>query len=426
MPWTRECRLGPGQTGSSASTSTLSTADQTARRAPHLRGALLRQAMRPGRSLLAVITVMTSGWLAASVGAGWAAGELLPPRALLSITLMLLSLSVLWLSVTAAAAVGLAAGVVSLILGATALEQALFLILMGGICAYFSVPLIRWGFLVAATAWFAWYASLLHEPAARIFVFGSLVILLLGSYALGANASRLRQRQIRDQRELEAAERRHREALAAERRSLARDLHDVVAHDITVIAMQAEMARLGQDDELIRRTMGRVGDSSRATLEDLGRIVTVLSGDEEGQEHGSDAGHQLTVVDGLEKFRLELESLGVRTETVFSGIWEGVVPAVERSAYRILQECCTNVIKYGARGPTAVCIIAAESTAEGIELCVTNSLPAREQGEHSSPFSSEAGLRNIRKRASEFGGRVEAGMTSLGTWETKVSNLGRT
>ena len=79
---------------------------------------------------------MTSGWLAASVGAGWAAGELLPPRALLSITLMLLSLSVLWLSVTAAAVVGLAAGAVSLSLGATALEQALFLILMGGICAY--------------------------------------------------------------------------------------------------------------------------------------------------------------------------------------------------------------------------------------------------------------------------------------------------
>ena len=74
--------------------------------------------------------------LAASVGAGWAAGELLPPRALLSITLMLLSLSVLWLSVTAAAVVGLAAGAVSLSLGATALEQALFLILMGGICAY--------------------------------------------------------------------------------------------------------------------------------------------------------------------------------------------------------------------------------------------------------------------------------------------------
>lgn len=377
---------------------------------------------------------MTSGWLAASVGAGWAAGELLPPRALLSITLMLLSLSVLWLSVTAAAVVGLAAGAVSLSLGATALEQALFLILMGGICAYFSVPLIRWGFLGAATAWFAWYASLLHEPAARIFVFGSLVILLLGSYALGANASRLRQRQIQDQRELEAAERRHREAIAAERRSLARDLHDVVAHDITVIAMQAEMARLGQDDELIRRTMRRVGESSRATLEDLGRIVTVLSADAEdgdtgaegGAEDGTDGSRQLTVAEGLEKFRLELESLGIRTQIHLSGSWDGVPPAVERSVYRILQECCTNVIKYGARGPDAVCTLSAESTAEGIELCVRNSLPAQGRDEYSTPFSSEEGLRNIRKRAGEFGGRVEAGVTSPGIWETRVSNLGRT
>ncbi|GGE71570.1 sensor histidine kinase [Nesterenkonia cremea] len=369
---------------------------------------------------------MSAAWLAASIMAVWASGDVLAPRSLLSISLLLVALSVLWLSVSAAAVVGLAAGVFSVVMGSAALEQAMFLVLMAGICAYFSRPPVRWVFLAAAGVWSAWYASHLHEVSAQIFVFGSMIVLLLGAYALGTGARRLREKQEQDRRELEAAERRHRESLAAERRSLARDLHDVVAHDITVIAMQAEMARLGQDDALIRRTMRRVGESSRATLEDLGRIVTVLSGDDTGHEGGSERGHRLTVVDGLEKFRLELESLGIRTRTLLSGSWEGVSPAVERSVYRILQECCTNVIKYGARGADAACTLSAEMTAEGIELCVTNSLPAQQRDERDIPFSSEEGLRNIRKRASEFGGRVEAGVTSPGTWKTRVSNLGRT
>lgn len=390
-------------------------------------GSFSRTSRRPSRLLLISVTVLSAAWLAATLIATFASAvDDLSPRSMLSMMLWMFCLAVLWAGITWAAAAGLAAAVVSVAAGTAALEQAIFLILMAGVCAAHSCGGLRRSFVLLSVLWVGWYASHLQDLSNALFIFCSAVLLLMASYAIGSGIRRLMEKQEWTRRALYEAEKKHHDAVTAERKSLARDLHDIVAHDITVLAMQAEAAQLGQDEGRRERTLQMVRDSSRATLQDLRRIVEVLEEDGAVQTAGSARDRLLRVGEALEKFQEELEAVGVPTVTNAHGDWESVSLSVQRVVYRILQECSTNIIKYGARGGEDVlCTMTAEAAEDHVNLYIINQLPGETAIRRDASFSSHAGLRSIEDRARTFGGLVVAGPDESGCWSTKVLKLSK-
>lgn len=382
---------------------------------------------RPSRLLLIAVTLLSAAWLAATLIATFASAvDDFSPRSMLSMMLWMFCLAVLWVGVTWAAAAGLAAAVVSVLGGAAALEQAIFLILMAGICAAHSRGEVRRSFLLLSVVWAGWYASHLRDSANALFIFCTALLLLVASYAIGSGIRRLSEKQERTRRALYDAEKRYQDAVAAERRSLARDLHDIVAHDITVLAMQVEAAQLSCDEDRRGRTLQMVRDSSRTTLQDLRRIVEVLEEEGAVQTAGSVRDRLLTVGEALEKFQGELEAVEIPTVTNLRGDWDSVSSSVQRVVYRILQECSTNVVKYGARGGKDVlCTMTAEAAGDHVNLYIINQLPEEPSPGRGASFSSQAGLRSIEDRARTFGGLVVAGPDESGCWTTKVLNLSK-
>lgn len=154
-----------------------------------------------------------------------------------------------------------------------------------------------------------------------------------------------------------------REAEAAERARIARELHDVVSHAITVTVLQARGARrkLGQDDEAVRAALDAIERTNEAALGDMRRLLAVLRDTDVAVGHAPQP--------SLERVQALLDDVrraGLSVELRVTGDEVEVPPGVDLSAYRILQEALTNVLRHGGeavattvhleRGPTELVV----------------------------------------------------------------------
>ena len=205
----------------------------------------------------------------------------------------------------------------------------------------------------------------------------------------------------------EAAERpRHdeaRRAVAAERLRLARELHDVTAHHVSVMAVQAEagQALLPGDPERAAETLSRIAGSARHALGDLRRLLGVLR--EDGEEEGDGRAPQPGLA-ALPRLAEQIRSAGVAVALRIEGEPVALASAVDVSAYRILQEALTNVLRHapGARADVVV-----RYGGDAVELEVAND--HRPNGRGSGGKGPGHGLVGMRERATLLGGRLEAG-----------------
>jgi signal transduction histidine kinase len=216
--------------------------------------------------------------------------------------------------------------------------------------------------------------------------------------------TRLRRQEIRDleqravQAELNAIQDR-RLALAEERTRIARDLHDSAAHAINVIAVQAGAARLWheQDPPRSRAALETIEAVARRTVAEIDHIVHSLREDA-APAYRVEPPPGLAALDSLIA-QHEAADLTVTVATV--GVRKALGPAVDRAAYRILQEALTNSARHGAGGACVELVFGDED----VELIVSNAVrddaPARANGGH--------GLVGMRERAALLGGDVEAG-----------------
>ncbi|MEU7579545.1 sensor histidine kinase [Streptomyces sp. NPDC041068] len=258
------------------------------------------------------------------------------------------------------------------------------------------------------------YAGLVSENSVMASVIGqaagfSLVLLRFG-YVARQTAELARQLK-REQDE------RARREVAEERGRIARELHDVVAHHMSVISVQAGLATFvfGSDPATARAALGTIAGTSGEALEELRRMLRVLRA--EGGEHDGEA--PAAPMPGLARLDEMVERVragGVTVELRVTGTPRPLAPGVELCAYRVVQEALTNVLKH-AHGAAAAVELAYRSG--HIEVSVTDDgkgvIPARVR------TGSGHGLLGMRERAKLYGGTISIGPLSEGGFAVRLT-----
>ncbi|MEU8514880.1 sensor histidine kinase [Kitasatospora sp. NPDC048722] len=226
------------------------------------------------------------------------------------------------------------------------------------------------------------------------------VLLLGGALRERAEARRL----LTEQEHISEAER-ERRTLLEERARIARELHDVVAHHMSVIAVQAASAPYrigGVPDEAVEEFTAIAG-SARESLAEMRRLLGVLRSEESAAETAPQPG-----VEQLGQLVETVGRAGVPAElTADPGLAQRLPQAVALSAYRIVQEALANVVRHAPGARTWVSL-----TADGPELLVTvvnAPPPERRESLEASAEGTGQGLVGMRERVRLVDGRLDTG-----------------
>ncbi|WP_120004073.1 sensor histidine kinase [Nesterenkonia muleiensis] len=327
----------------------------------------------------------------------------------------------LWVCVTYAVAAGL--GILIMALFADGIAYwVVFALLLVGLAAVTTTKPFRRGALAVVILWAGALGATVADATAGTFLFLGVSLGLLVAYGIGASFRQATHARLQSARDLEEAQELHRRAKAAERKSIARDLHDIVAHDITIIAMQSRAARMQDTDEAYREAVTIIGDSSRAALNDLRRMLALLKDEKivDDDTGPLSSASELDIRRGVEAFADRLESLGITTHRVCGGDLDTISRSVSAALYRMLQECTTNVAKYGGEGAT--CWITIDVGSEYVEMRVTNTVQ-KTSPRAVSWGTSETGLIGVGDRAQAFGGACDAGSDAQGRWHVRITGV---
>jgi signal transduction histidine kinase len=192
-----------------------------------------------------------------------------------------------------------------------------------------------------------------------------------------------------------------------ERARIARELHDVVAHHISMIAVQAETARLttpGMPAAGAQR-LSEIGDTARAGLTEMRRLLGVL------REDAQAAAAERRPQPGLQQLNELIDEAraasGAGTRLIVSGTPATLDPGVELAAYRIIQEALTNARRHA---PGAAVDVELRYTDEDLRLRI------RDNGPGPAPDAQPGGhgLPGMRERASAAGGELHVGAAAGG------------
>lgn len=311
-----------------------------------------------------------------------------------------LPLVVLWAQPSAAAVVGAAMAVLSL--------AAFQMLTVAGLAA----QLIA-GYRLGRTGP-AWLAILVSAPFPALVLAGSAAgdargtTLLLASLAPAAAFAGVARRARREALENGAARQVIADTLVehtarGERARIARELHDVVAHHISMVAVQAETARLttpGMPTAGAER-LSAIGDTARAALTEMRRLLGVLRDDTETDTAARQPQpglrlHELNAL--LDESR---NASGAATRLILRGPPNRLDPGVELAAYRIVQEALTNARRHA---PGAAVDVELHYTADGLCLRIRDNGPGRS----AVPVGGH-GLSGMRERATAVGGDLRVG-----------------
>jgi signal transduction histidine kinase len=192
-----------------------------------------------------------------------------------------------------------------------------------------------------------------------------------------------------------------------ERARVSHELHDVVAHHISMIAVQAETARLttpGLPAAGAQR-LSAIGDTARAALTEMRRLLGVLREDTRGGAAGRQPQPGLLQLNELLDEARNASGSGIRL--IVSGPMAALDPGVELAAYRIIQEALTNARRH-AEG--AAVDVELHYSAEALRVRVRDNGP----GPRPATASGGHGLLGMRERAAAVGGELRTGAASGG------------
>ncbi len=238
-----------------------------------------------------------------------------------------------------------------------------------------------------------------------------LLVIVIGPWALGlvvgsrrrlAEQLAARGAELAAERELFAAE-----AVRYERARIARELHDIVAHCLSVMVVQASAGQrlTGKDPVLAADAFDAIAESAEQAESEIGRLVELL--EHQPVRPGIDP---IGLVDDLVA---RASATGLAVSCRVAGTAEEVSEQAAQAAYRVVQESLTNALKHAPGAPVDVVIA---GTGGDLEISVTNGTPA------APPSGLERtgggrGLAGMRERVHACGGELSAGRTADGGWK---------
>jgi signal transduction histidine kinase len=270
---------------------------------------------------------------------------------------------------------------------------------------------------VLAVFWLAGCVVIFYVPSGgSVGVVLSLWTLALAAFAVGRSlvtrrawtrelASRAAR--LEDEQDLRA-----RRAVAEERNRIARELHDVIAHCVSVMVVQTTAARsvAPQDLQRARKALGIVESAGRDALVELRRMVGVL-------RRGSDenAGGSVGGLAQLEMLAQRARGAGLEVAVEVDEHRPALSPGLDLVSYRVVQEALTNAIKHAGPASARVAVRFANGV---LELDVSDT-GQRAPAEHRQDGSGH-GLLGMRERVALYGGELHAGPRAGGGFEVSA------
>jgi signal transduction histidine kinase len=196
----------------------------------------------------------------------------------------------------------------------------------------------------------------------------------------------------------QAREEQARAAAVNERARIARELHDAVAHGVTVMVVQAEAAEemLAGDPERARRPLRKVQRTGREALVELRRLLGVLREEDAAAERGPQPG-----LADLDVLIADVEEAGLPVELLVAGEPVPLPSGIDLSAYRIVQEALTNSLKHAGRARATVALTYSKDVLE---------LEVSDDGRGNAASNGAGhGLAGMRERVALYGGELEYG-----------------
>jgi signal transduction histidine kinase len=202
-----------------------------------------------------------------------------------------------------------------------------------------------------------------------------------------------------------------RERLAEERLRIARELHDVLAHTISVIAVQSGLAldSIDADPARARTALQRVRAAAREAMPELRAALGLLRGDGQGNADLVPQPGLAQLADLAEQARLA----GLRVDLTLPEPDTTTTPLLGLTAYRIVQEALTNVVRHAGAGTVTV-----DVRRDGTML----SIEVRDDGRGTSAGTGTGlGIAGMRERASLVGGDLSAGPAKDGGFQVRAT-----
>jgi signal transduction histidine kinase len=277
-------------------------------------------------------------------------------------------------------------------------------------CAAASLLVLLWG-------------TRLAEPGIGLLsvVFVTVTVAVL--WVTGDRSRRLAERGERlavlsEQLRLEQEEKAQR-AVMAERMSIARELHDVVAHHVSAISVQTGLAGyvFTSDPGTAREALGTIAGSAHEAMAEMRRMLVVLR---EGSERAQEGADDLTATPGLgrlDQLARRVTAAGVPVDVRITGAPFALSPGVDLCVFRVIQEALTNVMKHAPAAKASV-------TVHFDEVAVR--VRVADDGQEAIPVGTTAGptghgLIGMRERAGIYGGTVTAGPGPQGGFEVALT-----
>ena len=257
-------------------------------------------------------------------------------------------------------------------------------------------------------------ATVPANPGWEIADFGFAGLVVVGAWGVGrlvrSRTVEARTHESRAEALAAAGEERARQAIEAERRRIARELHDIVAHGLSLMVLQA-----GAAEEVIKSDPSRaigplrtIQETGRQALTDMKVLLGVLRGSEsdEGLRPQPGIGDIALLVD-------QVKATGLNVEMSVEGAPQPVGAGIALSAYRVVQEALTNVMKHAPDASVSVRLRYGYRLLD-VEVTNTTARSNRQPGQ-------ESGLRGMRERVELFGGTLEARPTTEGGFRVHAS-----
>ena len=270
-------------------------------------------------------------------------------------------------------------------------------------------------YMWALTAAYGFVADVIFGPGyyygddtAPMLVFSALILLVVAIW----HTRREARQEVTAQQTVTAHER-SRRTLLEERTTIARELHDVVAHHMSVVAIQAEAApyRVENPPPELEKAFATIRENAVAALTELRRVLGVVR----AEDYEAPDAPQPTLAD-LDALLANVRDAGLSVEKAVTGAVRELPPGVELSAYRIVQEALSNSLRHA---PGASARVEIGYVLGGLGLRIVNGPPPAPALVKPSPGAGH-GITGMRERVSMLNGEMTAGRTEDGGYEVAV------